>query len=358
MSQYDISIILPVYNVAPFLERCLDSLLAQHCQKMEIIAINDGSTDNSLEILEHYSARSAVLKIVNQENKGLAAVRNTGMSLATGKYIYCVDSDDYLAPKCVETIINEMDRHQLDALFFSTHLECEEDPLYLQSASSYYQRPRTVINKKLDAQSFFTTCISERVKNAQGYSVVIWGYAWRREQYPGLRFHTRYYEDEYFTTALLLGRPKAKVRCIADRLYHHRLRSGSITTSTDKVKRTLAILDTYRLLLPIAGEVTDKHTQQCLGSYVEILYLDAVKHNLPQVIPIFSAQKMIHFLAANLHELYVKSTTENGLVIMLLIVDKIAHDAGLMDEKEILDALKRIRLAIDNKRELVKLISQ
>lgn len=355
MSHYDISIILPVYNVGPFLERCLDSLLEQNCQKIEIIAINDGSTDNSLEILERYATRFTSLHIVSQENRGLAAARNTALSLAKGKYIYCVDSDDYLAPKCVTTIIHEMDRNQLDVLFFATHLECKDNLVYLQTVSSYYQRPRSVINKTLDAQTFFNTCISERVKTGQGYSVVVWGYAWRREHYANLRFHTRYYEDEYFTTELLLSRPKAKVRCIADRLYHHLLRSGSITSSTDQVKRTLAILDTYRLLLPTAGEVTDKKTQQCLLHYVDMLYLDAFTHKLQHADKVFSAQKMIYFLAASLHDLYIKSTTENGLVIMLHIVEKIAQDADLADKKEVRDTIARIRLAVDQKRELTML---
>ncbi|MFP7609968.1 glycosyltransferase family 2 protein [Serratia quinivorans] len=356
-SHYDISIILPVYNVSPFLTRCLDSLLEQRCQNMEIIAVNDGSTDNSPEILERYRSRFTALRIIHQENKGLSEARNRALSVATGKYIYCVDSDDYIAPKCVETIVSEMERHQLDTLFFATHLESPMEPTSLKATANYFQRPRSVINKTLDAQSFFNMCIAERAKNGQGYSVVVWGYAWRRELYSGLLFQTRYYEDEYFTTALLLSCPQAKVRCIADRLYHHLLRSGSITSSTGQVKRTLAILDTFRLLLPLAGNTTDKKTLQSLSLYVDMLYLDAFTQQLGQVVTVFSAQKMIRFLVTNLHDLYIKNKTENGLVIMLQIVEKIVRDAELVNEKEALETLQRIRRAIDTKRELALLIS-
>lgn len=352
---YDVSIILPVYNVSQFLERCLDSLLEQRCQNMEIIAVNDGSTDNSPEILERYLSRFTALRIIHQENKGLAEARNTALSLATGKYIYCVDSDDYIALKCIKTIVKEMEGKQLDVLFFATHLESSMDAAYTHMVSSYYQRPRAVINKTVDARSFFNTCIAERAKTGQGYSVVVWGYAWRRELYSDLRFQTRYYEDEYFTTALLLSRPQAKVRCIADRLYHHLLRNGSITTSAGQVKRTLAILDTFRLLLPIAGETTDKRTLQSLFLYIDMLYLDAFTQQLHQVVAVFPAQKMIRFLATSLHDLYMKSATENGLVIMLQVVEKIAKDAGLTYENESIETIQRIRLAIEMKREMAML---
>ncbi len=353
MPQDFLTIILPVYNVERYLERCLDSLVAQRCQRMEIIAINDGSTDNSLAILQKYASRFPALRIVSQENKGLASARNAALDLAIGKYIYCVDSDDYLSPKCVETILNEMEQNELDVLFFSTHLEDHLANDIHPAAAVYYQRPRKMIDKIVEAQTFFNGCITERARVGYGYSVVVWGYAWRREHYADLRFQTRFFEDEYFTTALLLGRPQAKVKCLADRLYHHLLREGSITTTAGHVKRTLAILDTFRLLLPLAGEITDKKTFQCLMMYADMLYLDAFTHQLHGVTQVFSAHKMIRFLTASLHEHYLNSATENGLFLMLALVDKIASDTELTDDSVVKETMERLRRAIVNKRELL-----
>lgn len=91
-----ISVIIPVYNVENFLPKCLDSVLAQTYKNLEIILINDGSADNSGKICDEYAAKDKRIHVVHQENKGLSRARNTGLSLAKGKYIAFVDSDDYI----------------------------------------------------------------------------------------------------------------------------------------------------------------------------------------------------------------------------------------------------------------------
>lgn len=90
------SFIVPVYNVESYLPRCLDSLLNQDYNNFEIICVNDGSNDSSLEILNDYSAKYSNIYIVNQENKGLGEARNTGVKYATGNYIWFIDSDDWI----------------------------------------------------------------------------------------------------------------------------------------------------------------------------------------------------------------------------------------------------------------------
>ena len=82
-----VSVIVPVYNVREYLEKCLNSLVNQSLNDLEIICVNDGSTDNSLEILEKYAKDFPQIKILNQKNAGLSAARNAGIKAATGKYI-------------------------------------------------------------------------------------------------------------------------------------------------------------------------------------------------------------------------------------------------------------------------------
>ena len=96
-----ISIIVPVYNVEAYLPQCLDSLINQTYQDLEIICVNDGSTDGSLEILQKYQSKDKRIKVVSQKNQGLSGARNTGISQATGEWIMFVDSDDYLLKDCV-----------------------------------------------------------------------------------------------------------------------------------------------------------------------------------------------------------------------------------------------------------------
>ena len=91
-----ISVIIPVYNVEDYLEECLDSIINQTFKDLEIICINDGSQDNSLNILEEYAEKDNRIKIITTKNQGLSAARNRGLENITGDYVYFIDSDDYL----------------------------------------------------------------------------------------------------------------------------------------------------------------------------------------------------------------------------------------------------------------------
>lgn len=97
-----ISVIIPIYNVEKYLRRCLDSVKNQTFPDWEAICVNDGSPDNSAEILEEYAKKDARFKIVNKENGGLSDARNAGMAVASGEYILYLDSDDFIHPQTME----------------------------------------------------------------------------------------------------------------------------------------------------------------------------------------------------------------------------------------------------------------
>lgn len=111
----DISVIVPVYNVEHLVERCLDSLINQSLKNIEIIVINDGSTDGSLEIVKKYSTKYPDLVFLfEQENAGLSETRNNGIKLSRGKYIYFIDSDDYIEPNTLETLLEVAQKNNAD----------------------------------------------------------------------------------------------------------------------------------------------------------------------------------------------------------------------------------------------------
>lgn len=109
-----VSVIVPVYNTEEFLQKCLDSLTNQTLEDIEIICVNDGSTDNSLEILQNYASRDKRIKIINQENKKQGAARNAGMKVTTGEYIGFVDSDDWVDLDFYEKLYDAATRHNFD----------------------------------------------------------------------------------------------------------------------------------------------------------------------------------------------------------------------------------------------------
>ena len=114
-----LSIIVPVYNVEKYLNRCIDSLLAQNLPSYEILLINDGSTDRSYEIMQTYQAKYPDrIRLFSQPNSGQGAARNLGVQAALGEYITFVDSDDYVEKNCYSSLIALADQHRCDILLF------------------------------------------------------------------------------------------------------------------------------------------------------------------------------------------------------------------------------------------------
>ena len=104
MNKVEVSVIVPVYNVGKFLAKCLESLVGQTFKNIEIICINDGSTDNSLEILNSFAGKDERIILVNQPNQGVSKVRNCGLEMARGKFLLFIDGDDYIASDFVEKL--------------------------------------------------------------------------------------------------------------------------------------------------------------------------------------------------------------------------------------------------------------
>ena len=113
-----ISVVLPVYNVANYLRKCLDSLVNQTFKDFEVICVNDGSTDLSLGILEGYAVSDSRFKIITQENQGLSGARNTGIKHVQGDYVLFVDSDDWLEENALELLYEHVKGFNSDITMF------------------------------------------------------------------------------------------------------------------------------------------------------------------------------------------------------------------------------------------------
>lgn len=114
-----LSIIVPIYNVAVYLEQCLVSIIQQTFSDIEIICVNDGSTDGSKRILDNYAALDNRIKVLDQSNQGVAAARSVGMMAATGNYLLFVDSDDFIEPEACSHLLDKMVQTGVDVLGYS-----------------------------------------------------------------------------------------------------------------------------------------------------------------------------------------------------------------------------------------------
>lgn len=122
-----VSVIIPVYNTAKYLPKCLDSILEQNLSNIEIICVDDGSTDGSDKILEQYKRNDSRIIVIHQENAGSAAARNTGLGIARGTFIGFSDSDDYLEPNMYETLVREARNSNAEVVICGANIY-PEDP--------------------------------------------------------------------------------------------------------------------------------------------------------------------------------------------------------------------------------------
>jgi heptose III glucuronosyltransferase len=213
MSAPLLSLVIPVYNVAPYLRRCLDSLQAQTIAIDEIIAVDDGSTDDCPAILAEYALKMPNLRLIRQANGGLSAARNTGMQHAQGRYLAFVDSDDFVAPQMYEKLLAMAQNDNLDialcnALYHFEGREAER-PIYNDSG----------ITDIIPGQEW----LRERLKKDRLMHMV-WMHLYRRDfllQHKLCFVPRLIHEDVIWTTEALL---KAKrIRFDATPLYFYRI---------------------------------------------------------------------------------------------------------------------------------------
>ena len=148
-----LSIIIPVFNVEEYLPKCIESVVNQTYDNLEILLINDGSTDNSGVICDNFAHKDERVKVVHKENGGLSAARNLGLSLATGHYIAFLDSDDYWNPLFLEKMIEKM----------------ESDPSYGLVYSGYYKERKGKPAKKFGDLFIEKELLKARLENRQGW---------------------------------------------------------------------------------------------------------------------------------------------------------------------------------------------
>lgn len=125
-----VSIIIPIYNTEEYIRDAINSVLANEYPNYEIICVNDGSTDNSLKVIQELAEKSAQIKIINQDNKGVSFARNRGLQVATGKYVMFLDSDDLLVHCCLKNCIDFLEKESADIICFNMQRQNADGSTY------------------------------------------------------------------------------------------------------------------------------------------------------------------------------------------------------------------------------------
>ena len=217
-----VSVILPIYNVAPYLEAAFESLLNQSLRDIEVIAVNDGSTDNSQEIIDHYASQDSRVVAIRQGNQGLSSARNTALQHATGEYIYMMDSDDILSHTDALRICYEYaEKNKADFIFF------DGERFHDNSSTSFSDIKRTHLveeNKIYDGEYLLNLMLDKKTHNSVVWLLFINHDFIKRiglTFYPGI-----IHEDELYTTILTLS--SNSIFCLKQSFVKHRVRTSSI----------------------------------------------------------------------------------------------------------------------------------
>lgn len=208
------SIVVPVYNVEAYLDNCLASLQAQDFADFEVICVNDGSTDRSREILSAWASKMPQIRLIDRENGGLSAARNTGLAAATGDYVVFVDSDDWVESSMLSRLAEETR---------------DEDMLCFACRKSDSGATDTLLPEQSDGWSYYSR---HALEHREVPFVCVWQRCYRREflMDNNLRFREGVlHEDNEFTPRACMKAESIKV--IPDVIYNYRVRPGSIMTT-------------------------------------------------------------------------------------------------------------------------------
>ena len=240
-----VSVIIPVYNAAPWLGACLDSVLGQTLREIEVVCVDDGSTDGSVDILLECAAKDPRVRMLRQpENLGQGAARNRGLEEAKGEYAYFMDADDEMSSAdALERLVDEADRERLDALFFDADTRVDAG---IDVQSSVVRAEDYI--RKHDYSRVFSGCeLFARFLTNREYTVSPCLVLLRREflERCGIRFPDKriFYEDNIFMIRVMLAAERASHR--PWRLYLRKVHAGSSVTSAPTMRHLCGYLACY-----------------------------------------------------------------------------------------------------------------
>lgn len=244
----EISIIVPVYNVESYLVRCIDSILNQSFRNFELILVNDGSTDDSLNICKKYLNIDKRIKLISQANKGLSAARNTGLKYASGDYICFVDSDDFVEKDYLLLLLKSIEKYNSDISMCEYYLTNDKGKQY---SVEKFNEPQNIIT--LSGKEVF----SYFYKDNYVPNVVAWNKIYKKRLFDSVKYDEGYYyEDELI--ALPLFYEVRKVSLVRTPLYNYVQRQNSIIHTPLTLKKAKDRIVMYKKRVEFFKKNKDK----------------------------------------------------------------------------------------------------
>lgn len=251
MSQ-KVSIIIPVYNVEKYLSQCIDSVLEQTFTDLDILVIDDGSTDRSGSICDEYAAKESRIRVFHTENRGLSAARNYGLDRCNGDYFAFLDSDDWLENRAIELLVESILSEDADIAVCGHYVEWEDySEVEIVPDAPRISTGNAIVNEYL---------------HGLGIGVQVWNKLYRSSVFNRIRFpEHRLYED-IATTYKFLETANRLVR-VPELLVHYRMRKSSIGKTHSLKNLTdcwISCYERYKALIDVYGDCRVELVSSCM----------------------------------------------------------------------------------------------
>lgn len=297
-----ISIIVPIYNVQSYLKKCIESLIQQTYENIEIILVNDGSTDNSGKICDYYALKDNRIKVVHQKNGGVSYARNTGLAYSTGDYIAFVDPDDWIDKNMYEKMLEVLN----------------ENDSSIAMCGYVYEGGDNILNKskpKLVEQNLSNReLLSKLFMSNTYYYVILWNKLYKACLWKDVRFPNGYVHEDEAVIHIIYDRC-ARMSIISNDFYHYRIIDTSIT-HTNKLKRRIDYA--YALSLRLNYFYQKNEFNDCIDMLNEVLYLILNTFNSDELdkISLYKIRKIILY---NLSKIIKENSYSIKFKLSLLI---------------------------------------
>lgn len=305
-----ISVIVPVYNVEKYLSRCIESIIKQTYRNLDILIIDDGSTDESGTIADNYSKMYEYIRVVHKKNEGIGPTRNLGMSLAKGEYVLFVDSDDYIDEKMIEMLYNASQTYESDLVCCNKFRVYEKNKKGMQTNLNLEEIK--ILSVKEALSLFLLTNYVD---------VVFWNKLIKKDLLKTIKCPNHIYEDVFVIYKIILQ--ANKVVCLNAPLYYYCQREASITDENYNDKMILlkeAVDENYNEIKRIYPEIEN---QLILGKihwyiviYDKIILNKGKNHSLKKEIKWMIKSNIKNILQTNL-----MSKSKKIQYVLLLISD-------------------------------------
>ena len=233
MERPKVSIIVPIYNVEQYLNRCMDSLLNQSLREIEIIMVDDGSPDNCPQMCDEYAKKDSRVKVIHKKNAGLGMARNSGLEVATGEYVAFVDSDDYVDCRMYETLYQKMKEKQVDAVLCTFYNDDQGN--VSEGSIDGMPSKESVIDFQVDYIPNVIGCLPS-VKYNQLYGYSVWNILFSRDviERNKVRFESeRNFVSEDILFQLDFAACASKLLLLPKPFYYYCNNAGSLTKKYD-----------------------------------------------------------------------------------------------------------------------------